>query len=148
MKNWVQGYYTVRRPDKYLGDPNNVRYLSSWEREFFNFCENNSNVLKWASEEIPIQYYKPDPRTGQLVSSIYYPDVFVVFKDKNGNIKRQLIEIKPYKQTKPSKARKPLKRFEEQYTHTVNQCKWKAAQEWCNQKGIEFRVLTEKDQFL
>lgn len=148
MKNWVQGWYTPKRPDKYLGDPNNIRYLSSWELEFFKFCENNPNVIKWASEEIPIHYYKPDPVSGNLISSVYYPDVYLVYKDGEGKLRKRLVEIKPHKQTKPSKARKPLKRAQEQYTHIVNQCKWKAAEEWCKQKGIEFHVLTEKDQFL
>ena len=148
MKGWVQGKYTPRKPEKYLGDVNSIRYLSSWELEFFKFCDNNPNIIKWASEEIPIHYYKPDPRTGGLVSSIYYPDIFLVLKDKNGNYKKQLIEIKPFKQSKPSKARKPMRRMEEQYTYIVNQHKWDAAEKWCKTKGIEFRVLTEKDQFL
>lgn len=148
MDNWVQGNYTVKRPDKYLGDPNNVRYLSSWELKFFEFCDNNENILKWASEEIPIQYGKPDIRTGAIVSSIYLPDIFLVYKTKDGKVKKRLIEIKPHAQTKPSRSRKADKRAREQYTYIVNQCKWDAAQKWCDSRGIEFKVLTEKDQFL
>jgi hypothetical protein len=144
---WVQGWYTVKRPDKYLGDPNDVRYLSSWELDFFKFCDNNPNVIKWASEEIKIPYAKPDPKTGREVFSVYFPDVFLVYKDKKGKLRKALIEIKPHKQTRKSRARKPVKKIQEEYTYIVNQCKWKAAQEWCKQHDIEFRVITEKDQF-
>lgn len=146
--NWRQGWYTVKRPDKYLGDPNAVRYLSSWELEFFEFCDNNPNIIKWASEEIAIPYAKPHPRTGNLVSSVYYPDVYLVWKDVNGKLRKRLVEIKPQKQTRKSRARKPTKRVQEEYTFIVNQCKWKAAEEWCKQYGIEFKVITENDQFL
>lgn len=145
---WIQGWYVPKHPEKYLGDVNAIRYLSSWELDFFKFCDNNVNIIKWASEEIPIHYYKPDPRTGGMVSSVYYPDVFLVFKDKDGKLNKQLIEIKPHKQSQPSKARKASRRMQEQYTYIVNQCKWDAAQKWCESKGIEFRVLTEKDQFV
>jgi len=147
MAGWIQGLYTPKKPDKYLGDLSAIRYMSSWELEFFEFCDNNPNIIKWASEEIPIQYYKPDPRTGNLVSSIYYPDIFLVLKDKNGKYHKHLIEIKPFKQSQPSKAKKSSRRMQEQYTYIVNQHKWDAAEKWCKSKGIEFRVLTEKNQF-
>jgi hypothetical protein len=146
--NWIQGWYTPKRPDKYLGDPNKIRYLSSWELDFFEFCDSNPNVIKWASEEISIPYQKPDPRTGNLVSSVYFPDIFLVWKDKTGTLRKRLIEIKPHKQTRSTRAKKPIRRIQEQYTYIVNQCKWKAAEEWCKQYGIEFEVITEKNQFL
>ena len=30
----------------------------------------------------------------------------------------------------------------------VNKAKWSAANEWCNKKGMRFRVLTENEIFM
>ena len=30
-------------------------------------------------------------------------------------------------------------------TYAVNQAKWKAADEWCKDKRIEFKIITEKE---
>jgi len=83
-----------------------------------------------------------------LVDSIYLPDLFVVISDEMGEIRRELIEIKPKKQTQKSRARKPLQRANEEYTLMVNRLKWEAAEHWCKQRNIRFRLLTEDDQFL
>ena len=57
-----------------------------------------------------------------------------------------LIEVKPKKQTIPPE---PKKRITKQYvnevvTYGVNQAKWKAAEEFCLDRGWEFRVMTEE----
>ena len=33
----------------------------------------------------------------------------------------------------------------EQKTWVVNQAKWEAAEKWAKKKGIEFKILTEKE---
>jgi len=43
-----QGLYTPRNPQKYLGDPEKIRYMSSWEYETHKFFDNNEKVLQWA----------------------------------------------------------------------------------------------------
>lgn len=145
---WKEGKFIPKNQDKYLGDVNQIYYRSSWELDAFEFCDNNPHVIKWASEEIAIPYRKPSPTSGNLIDSIYLPDLFVVISDQHGNLSRQLIEIKPKKQTQKSKARKPGKRLEEEYTLMVNRLKWEAAEHWCMQRNIQFRLLTEEDQFV
>ena len=59
---------------------------------------------------------------------------------------RILIEVKPKRQTLPPE---PKKRMTKQYinevvTYGVNQAKWKAATEFCLDRGWEFRVMTEE----
>ena len=145
---WKEGKFTPKNPDKYLGDPEEIFFRSSWEEEAFRFCDNNPHVVKWASEEIAIPYQKPNAKTGNMQNSIYLPDLFVVLDDGHGNLRRELIEIKPKKQTQKSRARKPGRRLQEDYTFMVNRLKWEAADHWCKQRNIRFRLLSEDDQFV
>lgn len=145
--NWKKGVYTLKNPDKYLGDVDNVVFRSSWEEEAFKILDNNPKILAWASEEIKIPYAKPLP-DGNYARSVYTPDLFIVKEEVDGTITRQLIEIKPHKQTQPSKARKPLVKLKEQYEYAVNQHKWHAAEKWCEKYGIIFSIVTEKDMFV
>jgi len=145
---WKEGLFKPRNPEKYLGNVEDIFFRSSWEEEAFKFCDNNPHIVKWASEEIAIPYRKPSPTTGLLIDSLYLPDLFVVISDDRGNLHRELIEIKPKKQTKKSRARKPGQRLDEEYTLMVNRLKWEAAEYWCKQRNIRFRLLTEDDQFV
>lgn len=140
MAKFKQGQYIPTNKEKYLGDPNKIRYMSSWELKMFQFLDNNSNILKWASEEIPIKYIKPTDRKIHT----YWPDIFIVYKGKNGQIKQELIEIKPQKQTKQPRKNASIY---EKLTYAVNCSKWHAANEWCKANNVEFRILTEKQLF-
>lgn len=146
--NWKKGKYTLKNPEKYLGDPDNVIYRSSWEEEAFIRLDLNPDIIRWCSEEIAIEYPKPNPNTGKFDMGYYFPDLFIVKKELNGQITRELIEIKPYKQTKPPKSRKPRVRLQEEHQWLVNQHKWEAAKQWCDRYGINFRIMTEKDMFI
>lgn len=69
-------------------------------------------------------------------------------KTRSGDIKKYAVEIKPEAQTIPPKQRKQTKKYlTEMSTYMVNQAKWKAADEFCKTKGLEFIVLTEKHLF-
>ena len=58
------------------------------------YCDTNEKILEWGSEEIIVPYRSPvDNRYHR-----YFPDFYVKVKDKNGKIKKMIIEIKPYKQ--------------------------------------------------
>lgn len=148
MKEWLQGYYTLINPEKYLGDPNNVQYRSSWELHAFERLDKNPAIIKWASEEIGIPYPKPDIKTGQYIQGLYIPDLYIVKRNTKGKIVKELIEVKPAKQLKPSKARKPQVRMQEEYQYLVNKHKWAAAEEWCKKRNIVFRIMTEKNMFI
>ena len=58
-----------------------------------------------------------------------------------------LIEVKPKKQTKPPvKPKRQTKGYiREAYEYAKNQSKWKAATEYCLDRGWEFKVITEKE---
>jgi hypothetical protein len=73
------------------------------------------------------------------------------YKDRNGEIKTVLIEIKPAIQCQPPKRKdtptgKPTRRFlNEVATWGVNQAKWKAATEYAKDRKWEFKIITDKD---
>jgi len=141
MTKYLQGKYIVRNKKKYMGDHNNVVYRSSWELKFLAWCDNNPSVVEFSSEEIVIPYKSPvDGKYHR-----YFVDCFVKVKDKDGNIKSYLIEIKPKKQTKePEQQRRITKRYiTEVTTWGVNQAKWKAATEYCLDRGWDFKLITE-----
>ena len=76
----------------------------------------------------------------------YYPDFYMEYKDKSGKIKKSLIEVKPKKETKPpvyKRRRKGALIAEAMYSQ--NQAKWSAAEEFCLDNGLEFRIMTEDD---
>ena len=143
---WKQGKYTPKNPKKYKGDLTNIVYRSSWELEAFDFCDNNPNVIHWSSEEIVIPYAVPTPNGGVRPAK-YFPDLFMEYRRSDGKISRDLIEIKPYKQTKVSRSRNPKNKMYENAVHMKNLLKWEAAKAWCAQNGMTFRLLTEKEQF-
>jgi len=147
-KQWKgvqKGLFTPRHPEKYKGNVKNIVYRSSWERSFMNFLDNNTTVIQWASETIPIPYRKPT--TGRIHK--YYPDFWVKYKNKNGKIIQEIIEVKPEKQTRqPTTVGKTKKtQLYEAITWSVNLAKWKAAKIFCDKYGIKFRIMTERDIF-
>ena len=91
---------------KYKGNPSNIVYRSLWELKFMNYCDKNENILEWGSEELWIPYISPkDDRVHR-----YFPDFYIKYKNRHGNIQKSLIEIKPLKQTKkPNMNPKKLK---------------------------------------
>ena len=144
-KSYKQGKFVPTNPEKYDGKVDNICFRSSWELEFCKFCDRNVNILAWSSEEIVIPYVRP---TDQSVRK-YYPDYFIAYKNKNGDVIKELIEIKPADQTKPPRKniKNPKQRMYEQVTYAVNIAKWTAATAWCKQRGITFRILTENQLF-
>ena len=103
--------------------------------------DNNPNIVSWGSESIVIPY--ENPLTGRI--SRYFVDFNITMRDKEGNLKKFLIEIKPYSQTIPpvqTRNTRSLQRRQAEYIK--NQAKWKAAIAFANTKGSQFVVLTEK----
>jgi|GEM_PF-5055637 len=78
----------------------------------------------------------------------YFVDVFAKIKTDSG-IKNFLIEIKPYSQIlEPPKPKRKTKTYiNEMKTYFVNRVKWKAAEEYCKNKGWIFLILTDKGEF-
>jgi TnsA endonuclease N terminal len=138
MSRWAQGSYTVLNRDKYVG--NGVpRYRSGWELSFMKFCDTNDAILQWASESIAIPYRHP--LTGKMTQ--YIPDFLIMYRTRDNTIRAELIEIKPKKQSVIESKMSSRDRA----VVAINYCKWAAAQKWCNQHGLTFRVITENDMF-
>ena len=136
------GKFTPKNPQKYIGDYNNIIYRSSWECKVMDWLDRNDNIISWASEELIIPYLSPADNKYHR----YFPDFLVKAKTRDGKFKTILIEVKPKRQTLPPE---PKKRVTKQYinevvTYGVNQAKWKAAQEFCLDRGWEFKVMTEE----
>ena len=145
MAESIKSKYRPTYPQKYKGNPNNIICRSSWERRFCHWCDMNQNILEWGSEEFSIPYISPiDNRVHK-----YYPDFIIKVKESSGQIKTYVIEVKPEKQTKePVKKSRVTKSYiYEVTTYAVNQAKWKAANEFCKDRLIEFKIITENDLF-
>ena len=138
-RRFAQGKYQIQHPEKYVGKKQPT-YRSSWEWQFMRFCDNDPRILKWASEAISIPY--KDPFTGK--GTIYVPDFFIQYADKQGKMQVELIEVKPSNQTIKERVGKNRNN---QLQWAKNQYKWRAAYEWCSKQGIKFRILTENELF-
>jgi hypothetical protein len=138
MSKFAQGVFRPMNAEKYVGK-GIPRYRSGWELAFMQFCDNNKHVLQWASESIVIPYRHPF--TGRMTN--YIPDFLVVYADKNGRQRAELVEIKPKKQSIiESKASN-----RDRAVVAVNYAKWDSATKWCRRQGLIFRVITEDDIF-
>lgn len=141
---YKQGLYTPKHPDKYVGDLTHIRFMSSWELELCEFFDNNSNILRWSSESIAIPYIKPTD--GKIHR--YYPDYWVEYITRSGNVVHEIIECKPREQTRrPRKTRDGKVSLYEAVQYEVNMAKWAAAVDWCKSRGIEFRIVTQRSVF-
>jgi len=138
-----KGKYSPSFPRKYKGDHRNIVYTSLGERKFMVYYDKNENVLQWGSEEIAIPYRSPVDRRVHR----YFPDFYIKYKDTNGKIRKSIIEVKPLRQcSPPPKPKKQTRGYiYEAYEYAKNQAKWKAAREWCLDRGYEFKVMTEKE---
>jgi hypothetical protein len=105
--------------------------------------DDNENVVEWSNEELIIPYISPLDNKYHR----YFPDFVAKIKGKDGSIKRFVIEIKPEKQTKPPvKPKKVTRSFiNEVATWGVNEAKFKAAREFCADRGWHFEIITERE---
>ncbi len=137
-----KGRYNPIHPKKYKGDHHNIIYRSLWERKFMVYCDTSDNIIEWGSEEIIIPYLSPwDGRMHR-----YFPDFYIKVRQHDGSVKKFIIEVKPKKQCSPPEKtpkRKTKKWFKEVKTWGVNSAKWKYATSWCENNGMEFKILNE-----
>lgn len=139
MSKYANGKYQIQNPEKYVGNKSPT-YRSGWEHTFMTFCDNNPNILQWASEAIHISYR--NPLTGR--NTIYVPDFLIVYNDAKGQRHAEVIEVKPVKETSLQEAGRSPRA---QAAAILNMAKWEAARAWCKAQGLHFRVVTEKDIF-
>jgi len=105
---WVQGFFKPKHPEKYKGNINKIVFRSSWELKFNQFLDQNPNILEWSSEPFGIPYYKP---TTHKIHK-YYPDYWIKYRDRNGNVIKKLLKLslwlKPVLQKKEKEDAKKL----------------------------------------
>jgi hypothetical protein len=82
--------------------------------------DSNADVKIWSYENLVIPYVS-NVRTGRLRN--YYPDFYVEMHDGQ----KILIEIKPSKKL----------------TQAIIKKKVAAAQQWCSEHGVTYKILTE-----
>lgn len=138
-----KGKFKVKNPVKYRGDLNNIVYRSLWELRFMNWCDQNPSIMEWGSEIVVVPYVSPlDMKVHR-----YFVDFFIKVKNSESRIEKYLVEIKPERFTKPPEIpKRKTKRFiDEVFQYGVNDAKWKAAFEFCQDRNMKFVILTEKD---
>jgi len=148
-----KGRYRPKNPSKYRGDPTNIIYRSGWELRVMKYLDENTNVISWSSDGLGPDN-KPNERSGLAIPYIspvdnrvhrYFPDFVCEIRTTDGEVKTYLLEVKPKKETvPPTPPKKQTKRYiTEVMTYGVNQAKWRNAEQYCKEKGWEFRVITE-----
>lgn len=144
---YQQGYYRLQNIDKYLGNPDEIIFRSSYEKRFCIYCDLNPRVKKWGSEIATIPYVDPMGKTRR-----YHVDFYIELEDYNTKdfLKKMLIEVKPYEQTKPPKRPATLtQKTIESYRYSLelyqkDLCKWTAAKQHATDHGMDFVLVTEK----
>ena len=137
-----KGRYFPTNPKKYRGNPSQIIYRSLWERKVMVYCDKNDAIIEWGSEEVIVPYLSP--MDGKIHR--YFPDFYMKVRQADGSTKKFIIEVKPKSQCKqPVKKpnRRTTKWFNEVKTFAINQAKWKSAKEFCEDKGMEFKIFTE-----
>lgn len=145
---YVQGQYNLINPKKYLGDPSVIYFRSSWEYKLYFYLDNEPRVIHWNVEGITIPYEMQD--NGKWNTMRYHPDAYAEIQKTDGTITKNVIEIKPYNETIPPEypkrvTAKSLENHEYRLrTYLKNINKWKTAKEFCEKRGYNFFVMTEK----
>ena len=138
-----KGFFKPKNPQKYRGDPTNIIYRSGWELKLMLYLDEHKDVVNWGSEELIIPYRSPiDGKVHR-----YFPDFIVTKINKQGLRETAIIEVKPKKQTvPPQKQSKVTKRYlTEVKNWGVNEAKWKAATQFCKDRGWSFHIFTEQE---
>ena len=138
MGNYNQGVFTPKNPSKLIGNAQ-PKWRSSWELSMMSFLDSHPSVIQWASESIKIPY--KNPLTGK--QSQYVPDFLVLYQDKNGKQRAELVEVKPKKEAFLENA--ISKR--DKVALILNTAKWGAAMAFCRKNGLVFRIVSETELF-
>ena len=120
-----------------------VNYRSGLELKCLRYCDLNKYVNKWSLEPFCIPYVSPVDNKMHR----YFIDFFIEFQ----NGQKFLVEVKSSGETREPK--KPGKKTEKAIlnyqkalqTFAVNTAKWKAATQFCQDKGMTFIILTENE---
>lgn len=149
--NYQQGKYQLKNANKYIGDPQNIVYRSSWELAFCNYLDVNKSIIKWSCEQ-PIVVYQDmtSMEHGVPKTRRYYVDFFYEkLIDGDECSEKVMVEIKPSTEVKPpvrplNETTKALKNYSYGIkTYAKNCCKWEAAERYAKKRGYQFLIITE-----
>lgn len=141
-RKWKQGFMIPKKPLKCINimetnEPQPIVYRSGWEKQFAEWCDSTDAIIRWGSEIIRILY--KDPIKNKM--SFYTPDFYLEYLDNEKKLRKVLVEIKPLKET-------TLKESSDGYDKLMvakNSMKWASAIEYCKKRGIEFKVMHERN---
>ena len=139
MSKYSQDLFVPKNPHKLVGNSQPF-YRSSWELTVMTLLDQHPNVINWASESVSIPYI--NPLTGKR--SVYIPDFLIVYQDKHGRKRAELVEVKPAKEAIAENARSKR----DKAALMINTAKWAAAMQFCKSNGMTFRILTEHDIYI
>lgn len=135
----AKGRFIPKNPQKYMGNPSQIFFRSSWELTVMKFFDNSNSVLRYASEEVAIPYVSP--KDGRVHR--YFPDFICQMMNASQQVEKWIIEVKPLKETKIEFA----KTVYDKMALAVNEAKWAAAEKFAQLNGMKFIVITEIDIF-
>ena len=159
-----QGYAVISNHDKYVGDPGQIIYRSSWEFAFIKYCDSSPSVLRWSSEPMSVRYfdkvsklvecqkYGLDPNNPtNWIQKNYNIDFWILVDNGDGTHKKMFIEIKPSNKLikptpppldSPIAMHKKFNVLAKEYL--INEEKFKAMKKYAEANGAEFHIFTEK----
>lgn len=145
-KNYRQGIFTPRNPQKYKGDYRRIEYRSGWELKLMMYLDRHPDVLEWSSEERWIPYWNPVKKK----TARYFPDFWVKRLKRDGSIEIAILEVKPREETKPPAVQTGKRAMTKGYLYKVatfatNKAKWEAADKYCKSRGWKFIIMTAED---
>jgi hypothetical protein len=152
-----QGLFTPKNKDKVikLNSQGGLFYRSGLEQKMMIYLDNYEKVINWGAENMRIPYEKTEwvneEQSFKTTSHNYYPDFYYELRRSDGSTDRVVAEVKPYSETiEPKLANNPtskqLKNFEYALkTYNKNLSKWKYMIEYCERKGFQFIIITEKN---
>jgi hypothetical protein len=151
-----QGLYIPKNKDKVikLNSQGGLFYRSGLEQKMMIYLDNNEKIVFWGSENLKIPYTKTEwvaeSQDYKTSEHTYYPDFYYELRKADGSISKVVAEVKPYSETvepvlKSNPTAKQMKNFEYALKmYNKNLSKWTYMIEYCQRKGFEFIIITEK----
>jgi hypothetical protein len=143
---YKQGLYTLLNPDKYIGNPIDIKFRSSWEQAFCRYLDTNDKIIKWGCEQPIITYSDLRGKVHRYYVDYYYQ---LCVNGDPLNFKQIIAEIKPTSELKPpekpkNETAKALENYEYAVrTYIKNKLKFSAAVDYAAKHGMEFVIITE-----
>lgn len=145
-KKYKQGLYNCTNPDKYIGNPTDIKFRSSWEYAFCKYLDLNEKIIRWAIEQPIIMYKDLQNKTHRYYIDFYYE---IMINDDPHNLEKVIVEVKPVSELFPpdqpkNETNKALENYEYSIrTHIKNKLKWEAASEYARKRKMKFVIITE-----